>query len=177
MRFISHHEIEWRLVHDRVEVVIVCKFSMGDLVCPGTRVGPTEDPKVGFNLLVNMFCFTIRLGVVGGRKGEIIVEELSELLGEGTGELWAMIGDDLVVEPKTEIHFMEKEGSYSLGEDGFLCGVENYPLCKAMVDHNQQRIETRGSGKVSDEVAGDLLEGVRCTGFDQGEQEDGGVHV
>ena len=46
MRFISHHEIEQRLAGDEVRTVIVCKFGMGDLVCPGTRVGPTEDLKV-----------------------------------------------------------------------------------------------------------------------------------
>ena len=63
MRFISHHEIEWGLVCDGVRAVIVGEFSMKDFVCPGTRVGPAEDPKVRFNLLVDTFCFTIRLKV------------------------------------------------------------------------------------------------------------------
>ena len=31
---------------------------------------------------------------------------------------------------------MEEESSYPLGDDGFLSGAENYPICKAMVDHN-----------------------------------------
>ena len=53
------------------------KFGMRDFICPGTRVGPTEDPEVHFNLLVDTFCFTVRLGVVGSGEGEIIVEELS----------------------------------------------------------------------------------------------------
>ena len=38
MRFISHHEIEWGLVCDRVRVVVVGKFCIGDLIGPGTRV-------------------------------------------------------------------------------------------------------------------------------------------
>ena len=59
---------------------------------------------------------------------------------------------------------MEKEGSYPLGGDCFLGGAENYPLCKAMVDHDQQRIKTRGSREVSDQIIRDLLEGARCVG-------------
>ena len=72
---------------------------------------------------------------------------------------------------------MEKEGGSPFSSDGFLCGAENYPLCKAMVDHNQQGIETRGSREVSDEVTGDLLEGMRCMGIDWGEWGNGGMHV
>ena len=52
-----------------------------------------------------------------------------------------------------QIDFVEKEGSYPLSGDGFLCGAENYPLRKAMVDHDQQQIKTRGDREVSDEVA------------------------
>ena len=100
MRFISHHEIEWRLVGDRVRAVIVCEFSMGDLVSPGTRVASTEDPKVCFNLLVNAFSFTIRLRVIHGQEGEVIVKESPQFLGKGGCKLWASIRADLVVEPK-----------------------------------------------------------------------------
>ena len=83
MRFISHHEIERRLTGDRVEAVVVCEFSVGDLISPGTRVGLTEDSKVHFNLLVDTFCFTVGLRVVGGGEREVVIEKLSELLGKG----------------------------------------------------------------------------------------------
>ena len=72
---------------------------------------------------------------------------------------------------------MEEKGGYSFSGDCFLCGAENYPLCKAMVDHDQQGIKARGSGEVGDEITGDLLEGARRMGFDQGERRDGGVRV
>ena len=42
---------------------------------------------------------------------------------------------------------------------GYDSRAENYPLCKAMVDHDQQGIEARGDGEVSDELTTDLLEG------------------
>ena len=70
---------------------------MGDFIYPGTRVGPTEDPKIGFNLLVDMFSFTIRLMVVCGGEGEIIVQEFAEFFGKGRGELETMIQDDFVI--------------------------------------------------------------------------------
>ena len=72
---------------------------------------------------------------------------------------------------------MEEEDSYPFGSDHFLSGAENYPLHKAMVNHNQQGIEAREGREVSDQVAGDLLEGARGVGLDRGEQGDGGVCV
>ena len=83
MRFISHHEIEQGLICDGVRAVIVGEFSMRDFVCPRTRVGSTEDLKVHFNLLVDTFCFAIRLWVVDSGEREVVVEELAELLGRG----------------------------------------------------------------------------------------------
>ena len=81
-------------------MMVVGKFNVGDLVCPGTRVGPTKDPKICFNLLIDMFCFTIRLWVVCGGERYVVVEEFAKFLGKGGGELWATVRDDLVVEPK-----------------------------------------------------------------------------
>ena len=72
---------------------------------------------------------------------------------------------------------MKKECGDPFGSDCFLGRAENYPLCKAMVDHDQQGIETRGGGEVGDKVAGDLLEGARGVGLDWGERRDGGVGI
>ena len=91
MGFISHHEIEQRLICDRVRVVVVGELHMGDFVGPGTRVGPTEDLKVCFNLLVDMFGFAVRLRMVGGGKGEVVVEKFAKLFGKGRGELGASV--------------------------------------------------------------------------------------
>ena len=72
---------------------------------------------------------------------------------------------------------MKEKGGYPFSGDHFLSGAENYPLCKAMVDHDQQGIKARGGGEVDDQVAGDLLEGARHVGLDWGEWRDGGVCV
>ena len=72
---------------------------------------------------------------------------------------------------------MEEEDSYLLSSNGFLCGAENYPLCKAMVNHDQERVKARGSREVGDEVTRDLLEGARGMGLNWGKQKNGGVCV
>ena len=77
--------------------MVVGELRMGDFIGPGTRVGSVEDLKVHFNFLVDMFCLAIRLRVVGGGKGEVIVQEFSKLLSKGGGKLWTAIRDDLVV--------------------------------------------------------------------------------
>ena len=77
MRFISHHEEEWRLVGHGVGAVIVCEFCEGNVLCPGSRIGATEDPKVSFYFLVDLLSFSVRLRVVGGGEGEFITEEFS----------------------------------------------------------------------------------------------------
>ena len=43
----------------------------------GSRIGAAEDLKVSFYFLVDSFCFSVRLRVVGGGEGEFITEELS----------------------------------------------------------------------------------------------------
>ena len=86
------------------------EFHIEDLVSPGTRVGPTEDPKVCFNLLVDMFCFTVGLGMIDCGKGEVVIEEFFKFLGKGRGELWATIRDYFVIEPETEVYFVKKRG-------------------------------------------------------------------
>ena len=77
--------------------MVVGKLCMEDLVSPGTRVGPTEDPKVRLNFLVNTFRLAIGLWVIGGGERKVVVEEFAEFSGEGRGELWTTIRDDFVV--------------------------------------------------------------------------------
>ena len=67
------------------------KLCMRDFVGPGTGVGSVEDPKLCFNLLVDVFCFAIRLWMVCDGKGEVIVEEFAKFFGKGRGELQATI--------------------------------------------------------------------------------------
>ena len=69
------------------------------------------------------------------------------------------------------------EGSYPFSSNCFLGGVENYLLCKAMVDHDQERVNAQGSGKVSHKVTRDPLEWAGSVGLDQSEWGEGGMCV
>ena len=89
----------------------------------------------------------------------------------------ASIGDDFVVEAKAEVYFVEKECGDAFRSDVFLCGTENHPLCKPMVNHDQERIEAGRGRKVGDEVAGDLLERAGHGGATGGKRWDGGVGI
>ena len=51
------------------------------------------------------------------------------------------------------------------------------PLCKPVVNYNQQGIKAVGQGKVSDEVTRDLLEGVRGMEGDQRQGRDSRMGV
>ena len=71
--FISHHEIEWRLVGDGMGVVIMSEFCVGDRFGPGCGIIAAKDAKVGFDFLVDSFRFAIGLRMIGGGEGEVVV--------------------------------------------------------------------------------------------------------
>ena len=56
-----------------MRVVVVGKFSMSYRIRPQDGVISTEDLKVRFNFLVDSLCFSVGLGMVGSRQGEIVV--------------------------------------------------------------------------------------------------------
>jgi len=106
--------------------------------------------EISFHFLVDTFSFSIGLRVIGSGKGEIIVKNSSKFSSECGGELWTTVRDNLVVESIAEEDFVEEKGGNSFGSDGFLSGAENYPLSKAMVYHNQERIKASRGGEVGD---------------------------
>ena len=89
----------------------------------------------------------------------------------------ASVRDDLVVKAEAKVYFVEKECGNAFGSDIFLCGTENYPLCKPMVDHNQKGIEAGREREVSDKVTGDLLEGAGRRGANGSERRDSGMGI
>ena len=62
---------------------------------------------------------------------------------------------------------VKKQLGNSCHVNGLLARCKNYPLCKAMVDHDHDRIESRRGGEVGDEVNRELLEGKRDSGLDR----------
>ena len=74
--------------------MVVGEFGMGDRFCPSGGFTSTKDSEVRFYLLVYPFGLSVRLQVIGGREGEIVLEDASKFLGQFGGKLGSMIGDD-----------------------------------------------------------------------------------
>ena len=71
----------------------------------------------------------------------------------------------------------EEKFSNSLCINGFIARGENYPLQKAVVDHDQKGTKTIRQWKVGDEVNGELLERVSTRGGEWQECRDSGVGI
>ena len=115
--------------------------------------------------------------MVGGEEGEVILQEFSKFSSEGRSTLGALIRYDFVIEAKAEVYFVEKECSDPFSSDVFLCGTENHPLSKPMVNHDQKGIKAGGRWEVSDEVTHDLLEGAGGRGANGVERGNGRMGV
>ena len=81
------------------------------------------------------------------------------------------------METKTFEHILKEKLGNSGSINGFGARSKDYPLHKAVVDHNQDRIKTRQGRKISDEVDGELAEGERSGGWDGMESRRGGVSI
>ena len=64
LRFIAEHEVKWGFDGGGVRVVVMDELSHGVMVSPCFRVRTAEDVKVGFDFLVESFCFSISLRVI-----------------------------------------------------------------------------------------------------------------
>ena len=78
-----------------------------------------------------------------------------------------MIRDEGVVKTKAFEYEVKKQLGNSCSINGLLARCKNYPLCKAMVDHNHDRIKSRRGREVGDEVNRELFKGERDSGLDR----------
>ena len=64
---------------------------------------------------------------------------------------------------------VEKKLGYFCSIHSFGARGENYPLTKAMVDHNHDRVKSIDQGEVGNEVDKDVLKGVRALKSKEGD--------
>ena len=62
---------------------------------------------------------------------------------------------------------VKKQLDNSCGINGLVARCKNYPLCKAMVDHDHDRIKSCRRREIGDEVNGQLLKGESDIGLDR----------
>ena len=74
MGFESHHKREGGDFCGTVRNGVVVEFGCGEEFHPFLGIVGAEDPEISFNFLVGSFGLPISLGVIGGRKADIIVE-------------------------------------------------------------------------------------------------------
>ena len=122
------------------------------MVSPREWIILAEDPKVDLEFLVDSFSFTISLRVVCGRQGKGVSEEFSEFLCKEGCELGTSVRNNSVIESEPGVYSVIKKGSDVCSSGSFHSWGENYPLCKAMVYHDQYRVKPRGEGKIGDKV-------------------------
>jgi len=72
---------------------------------------------------------------------------------------------------------LEKQGGNTGSVNSFATRDENHPLCKPMVNHNQNRVKTEGEWQIHDHVTQDLLEWVGGRGSDGAKPRDSWVCV
>jgi len=132
--------------------VVVDKFCEGEVFDPCFGVGLAIDSQIRFQFLIETFGLSISLWMVGSRGCDGVIKELSKSLREFRDELRTSIGDDLVVKTKSSINVLEEKLGYPFRRDCFQAWSNNYPLHKAMVDHDHNRIKTTGGGKICDEI-------------------------
>jgi hypothetical protein len=132
--------------------VVVDKFCEGKVLDPCFRVGLAIDPQICFQFLIKTFGLSISLQMVGGRGCDGVIKELSKSFREFGDKLRATIGDDLVIKTKSSINVLEEKLGYPFRSDCFLAWSNNYPLHKAVVNHDHNRIKTTRGGKIRDEI-------------------------
>jgi len=81
------------------------------------------------------------------------------------------------METKAGKNMFEEQGSNAGGIDSFKTRDENHPLHKPMVDHDQNRVKTKGEREIRDHVTRDLLKWAGGGGRDGAEPRDSRVSV
>ena len=78
-----------------------------------------------------------------------------------------MIGDEGVVKAEAFEYEVKKQLGNSCSVNGLLARCKNYPLRKAMVDHDHDRVKSGRGREISDEVNRELFKGERDRGLDR----------
>ena len=115
---------------------VVSEFCHGKEISPFFRFIGGEQPQICFQLLIYSFSFPVHLGVIGGGKGDIILQEAGEFSGKGRCELRSPVRDHFGVKAELRDNMGEKELGDSGSVNVFCAGAINYPLYKAMVYHD-----------------------------------------
>ena len=162
VRFEAHPRVSARVQHERsefrggVDMVVVGKIREGQEFIPVVLSLVHEDPDVLFQFLVETFRLSVRLGVVGCRRGGSNAQEFVQLLGEFRHKLRTSIGDNVCGESVEFPHVPEEEFCSSACCDGGM-GWNKVGSFANGVYNTHDGIVPVGLREFHDEVHGDCL--------------------
>ena len=90
--------------------------------------------------------------MIDSEEGNVILKEAGKFSGKGRGKLWSPVGDHFGVKAESRENMGEKELGNSGSVNVFSAGAINYPLHKAMVYHDHDRIKTMGIRQSHDKI-------------------------
>ena len=95
--FITIKQGEWGRLSGAMRGGVVMEFCRGKELYPFSQVVGAKDAEVCFKLLIGSLGLSIGLRMVGSGEVNIILEETSEFLSEGRGELRTLVRDESIV--------------------------------------------------------------------------------
>jgi hypothetical protein len=90
--------------------------------------------------------------MIGGRGCDGVIKEFSKSFREFRDKLRASVRDDFVVESESAANMFEEKFCYAFRGNGFQARSNDYPLRKAVVNHDHNRIKSAGGGEIRDEI-------------------------
>ena len=150
---------------------VVGEFCHREQSGPLFRFVCGEQPQVCFQFLIYSFGLPVSLWMIGGGKGDIILERLGEFSSECQGKLGASIRDYFGVKAESRENMSENKLGNSSSVNVFSAGAINYPLHEPMVYHDHDKVESVGIRQPCDEVYRDGRkgdQGLHCQGGESG---------
>ena len=95
--FIAIKQGKWGHLSGAMRGGVVMEFCQRKELYPFSWVVGAKDAEISFKLLIGSFGLSIGLRMVGSGKMNIILEETSEFLSEGRGELRASVRDESIM--------------------------------------------------------------------------------
>ena len=95
--FIAVQQGEWGHLSGAMRGRVVVEFCQGKELYLFSRVVGVEDAEISFKFLIGPLSLSIGLRMVGSGEANIILEETSEFLSEGGGELRTSVRDESIM--------------------------------------------------------------------------------
>ena len=134
----------------------MAEFHEGVQLVPCFGVVEAKDPEIDFEFLIDSFCFSISLGVVGGTPECLHSEELHYLAEYLKGKLGSSVREERLRKAKTFEHMFNVIQGCLNSINCLVTGNRDYPLYRSVVDNNHETVVAIANQQICDEITGYL---------------------